>query len=298
MHIDDLIAEQESGSVVDEKLLAKLKRIRGREKKRVKITRPASEFPELIVDVPNHWPYIDLAPLYDVHMGHRLHDAALFHKHWKWLRRTPYVLTFDGGDFIENASKLSVGSGVYEQKIHHDAQSVRALEVWASLAHKTIFKLPGNHEARTHVLGIDTAAWLAALVEVPYFPDFCFCTIRFRGNNFRLAAYHGTGASTTAGAQRMAARKIIGWAKVFDLIWSGHLHNDLVDPLFQTDFDQRTNRMVERTGLVIISPSYLNYYGGYAAAKAYPPGRRGLTACRLWPDGRIDSSVHANGKRL
>jgi hypothetical protein len=300
MKIDDLVAAQDmdGGPRIDEKLLSRIRAIMRENKKRVKVSRPEnSEFPEVFVDVPDAWPYVDLAPLFDVHLGHGLHNKELFHKHWKWLRRAPYTLTFDGGDFIENANKLSVGNGVYEQEKKLDEQAASAAEIWASLAHKTIFKLPGNHEARTTILGMDVAAWLAALVEVPYFPDFCFCTIRFRGNKFRLLAHHGSGAATTAGAQRMAARKDLSWAHGFDIIWTGHLHNPIVDPIYQTGFDPKTGRAYERTGMVLISPSYLKYFGGYGATKRYPPGQLGLHVLRLQPDGRIDASVHARGRR-
>jgi len=96
----------------------------------------------------------------------------------------------------------------------------------------------------------------------------------------------------------MAARKDIAWAKPFDLFWTGHLHAPLADPIYQTDFDQRTGRMVERTGMVFISPSYLKYFNTYAAKKRCPPGHRGLSAVVLREDGRIDAQLHANGRRL
>ena len=66
--------------------------------------------------MPDAWESVQLAPLYDVHIGHDRHDAATFAKHLRWIRETPNVLTWNGGDLIENASKLSVGAGVYEQE--------------------------------------------------------------------------------------------------------------------------------------------------------------------------------------
>lgn len=210
---------------------------------------------------------------------------------------TPNVLTFNGGDLIENASKLSIGSGVYQQ-IKPQHQFVRALLQCAGLAHKMLFALPGNHEDRTDILGFSVAAWMAALLEVPYFSDYCMCTIKWRGNNFRLLAHHGTGAAQTAGAQRMAARKDVAWARSFDLIWTGHLHAPLIDMMYQLEADQKTGRMHERNGLVIISPSYLKHWGSYSAKRRYVPGSRGLAAVTLRPDGRIDSNLYANGRRV
>lgn len=259
--------------------------------------RPESEFPELTVTVPDSWDSVILAPLYDVHIGHHQHDEQMFARHRRWIIETPNVLTFNGGDLIENASKLSVGAGVYEQmKPQH--QFVRAVMQCAGLAHKMLFALPGNHEDRTDVMGYSVAAWMAALLEVPYFSDYAIATIKWRGNNFRLLAHHGTGAAQTAGAQRMAARKDLAWAKPIDIYWTGHLHNPLVDVLYQTDFDQQTGRPFERTALVMISPSYIRYFSTYAAKARMPPGSRGLSAIILRPDGRMDSNVHANGRRL
>lgn len=302
MKISEIVAEVASvESVPEEKILALARRIRGTQKRSVKISRPPESvlgFPELIVVVPATWPYVDLAPLYDVHFGHDRHHDELFMRHWHWLAHNPYALTFDGGDFIENATKLSVGEGVYDQRLKPYAQLKSAVIILARLWKKLLFKLPGNHEDRTRIAGMDAGSWLASIMEVPYFPDFCFCTIRFAGNNFRLLAHHGVGAATTAGAQRMAARKMVGWAKGFDIFWTGHLHNPMLDVIFQTDFDHSTGRAFERDAMIVISPSYLRYFRSYAAKKMYPPAPLGMHVLRLQRDGRIDASIHARGRRL
>jgi hypothetical protein len=259
---------------------------------------PESAFPELHVRVPDRWPTVQLAPLYDVHLGHRQHDAALFREHVAWIASTPNVLTFNGGDLIDNSSKLSVGGGVYEQTMMPDAQITASLEELAGVRHKMLFALPGNHEQRAGMVGLDVAKWIASALQVPYYPDYCLCTIHWRKNRFRLLAHHGSGSAVTAGAQRMAARKDLTWAKPVDLYWTGHLHNPLVDVLYQTDVDQRTGTYHERNALAIISPSYLGFFGTYAAQKRYHPGTRGLAVVILNPNGRIDVSVHARGRRL
>ena len=141
------------------------------------------------------------------------------------------------------------------------------------------------------------AARLADNLRVPYFHDYCFCTIKWRGNNFRILAHHGAGGAQTAGAQRNSARKELTWAKP-DILWTGHLHQPMVDTVFVTDVDQKTGRTFERGILVIISPSYLKFFGGYAAEKRMGPGIRGLSVAILNADGRIDANVHARGRRL
>lgn len=197
-----------------------LDKVRARFKKRVfEYEIPKTGFPQIIVHVPSSWPCFHLAPLFDVHKGHSLHDAPLFARHKKWIIDTPNVLTFDGGDMIENASKLSIGAGVYEQKIHPQEQLHAAAYDLADLHHKTLLKVPGNHEDRSLILGVDVGRWLATLLDIPYFPDYSFLTIKFAGNNYRVLIHHGTGSAVTAGAQTMAARKDLAWAKPFDVFW-------------------------------------------------------------------------------
>lgn len=83
-----------------------------------------------------------------------------------------------------------------------------------------------------------------------------------------------------------------------DLYWTGHLHQPIADVAYRADFDQSTDRMVTRSSVVIISPSYLRYFGGYGAAKRLSPGSLGLTIAELQSTGNIRVTVDAKGIRL
>jgi hypothetical protein len=257
--------------------------------------RPTSEFPQLIVTVPDSWKSVVLAPLYDVHLGNANHDAALFKKHLEWIRTTPNVLTWNGGDMVENCSTI----GVFDQDLQPDAQLLLAKQLLQPIAHKMLFALPGNHENRTFKAGgHKITRWLADSLDVPFFDDYCFCTIKWRGMKFQILAHHGTGAAQSPGGQRNAGRKDLAWATCFDIVWTGHLHNALVDPVQRIVFDQKTGEAVERSVLVMISPAYLKYFGSYAATARMPLGTRGLISAELQPDGSIHSKIHAKGRRL
>lgn len=251
-------------------------------------------FPFLRVRVPDEWPYIDLVALFDVHIGNPLHDEELRKRHFSWLADQKYVIGFNGGDLFENIVDLKMG----HTRKDNTEQYYESIEAVAPFQHKLMFSIPGNHEARTYArTHIDIARILADNLRVPYFPDYAFVSIEWRGNRFKLAAHHGTGTARTAGAQRMAARQDLPWMHP-DIMWTGHLHQPLNDYVEFADVDQRTGDMFWRTGVVLISPSYLHYFGGYAASRRLGPGPRGLVACTLHFDGRIDVTSHARGKRL
>jgi hypothetical protein len=285
---------------ISEEFKSKIQRLQEQFAPRIAKLQPVinSDFPELIVTAPDEWDSIELAPLYDVHKGSGEHDSELFDKHHEWIKKKPNVLWFNGGDMVENANPSSPGASVMVQKGTPNEQLYAAATDLADIQHKMLFAIPGNHEDRTfNVSGMDGAQTLAEFLRVPYYPDYAFVTIRWRGQNFRLLAHHGSGAAQTPGAQRNAARKDMPWAH-FDIFWTGHLHQPMADVVYQIDHDQATGLAFERNAVVIISPSYVKYFGGYAAKKRMAPGNRGLTAVTLQPDGRIDVSLHARGRRL
>lgn len=255
---------------------------------------PEFDFPELDIVLSDSLDTIDLAPLYDVHVGSPQHDEALLDKHLTWLANTPNVFTWNGGDATENITDKKMG----HTPTDNETQIINVTKKFARVQHKMMFSIPGNHEARTYKESqTSTGARIAENLQIPYFLDYVFCTIKWRGNNFRILAHHGAGGAQTAGAQRNAARKDLSWAKP-DITWIGHLHAPMADTIYLTDYDQRTGRVYERGGIIIISPSYLKFFGGYAASKRMNPGLRGLSVVTLQEDGRIDTSIHARGKRL
>lgn len=263
---------------------------------KVKIERPQSDFPELIITVPDSWPYVILEPFYDVHLGNNLHAGKQFVRDVERIANQRYTLSWNGGDLIEN--NVLGSPEVFAQEKPPEGQFADALDILKPVLPKMLFAITGNHEARTwRVAGFSLAKLLAEKMGLEYFPDYCFQTIVYRGNRFRCNIHHGSGAAATAGGQRNAARKDMPWSRA-DIYWTGHLHQCLADLVYQQEYNQRTNRLHSRQGLVIVSPSYVRYYGGYAAAKRLGPGALGTTPITLYPDGTIEARVRAKGRRL
>lgn len=259
---------------------------------------PECNYPAAIVTVPDEWPYVKIAPLYDVHLGSIEMDSQKFARDILWLAKEPYTLTFNGGDLWDNAIKESIASS-FGDDLNPNEQFDAAKETMKLLFPKLMFGLPGNHEDRTgRSADVDVAKILHENLGIPYSPDYMMCTVKWRGNKIRLLAHHGTGAAASAGGQRNAARKDLAWAHGFDLYWTGHLHQALVDQIELIHFNQNSDLPVSKTVYSIISPSYLRYFGGYAAKKRLAPGVRGLTIVTIRDDGRMDVETHANGPRL
>jgi hypothetical protein len=259
---------------------------------------PSTGRPEMVIQVPDAWPYIELAPLYDCHIGSGDQDEEKFLRHLQWIKNSPCVLTWNGGDMVDNATVNSVADP-NDSTLDPNEQYSHAKELLLEIRHKILFAIIGNHEYRTKRLAsLDVAKLFANELCIPYSRDYMFCTIRWRGLKFRLLAHHGSGGAQTPGGILNAARKDMPWAHGVDLYWSGHLHQPKSDVVSCTDFNQETDETVERDAFVIISPSYVRYFGSYAALKRLAPGVRGLTAARLEEDGRIVVTMHANGKRL
>lgn len=257
--------------------------------------RPVSEYPELRITLPDELDTIELAPLYDVHMGSVEHDGKLFGKHLNWIAETPNVFTWLGGDIFENKTPNEAYMG--QDPLTPEQQLLLATKTLAPIQHKILCSFPGNHEARTaKQSGMDSAKRLAENLRLPYFSDYVIISIKWRGNKFRILAMHGAGGGSTPGAQRNSARKELTWIHP-DIIWSGHLHQPLTDPVKMFCFDQKTDEVYEKDSLVLISPSYVKYFKGYAAAKRLSPGIRGLSVVILNPDGRMDANIHARGPR-
>ena len=250
----------------------------------IKITRPSSEFPELVIEVPDWWDEVKLAPLYDVHIGSPQHDKELFEKHRSWIATTPNVLTWNGGDMFENITPAEAKMG--HTAISPEEQLYEATRQLAPIRHKMLFSLPGNHEDRTSKSsGMSSAARLADYLNLPYFSDYCFCLVKWRGNNFRLLAHHGAGGAQTPGAQLNSARKELAWTNS-DLYWTGHLHQSKTDVAFRVDYDQSTGAMYDRKAVVKISPSYVMFWWIRRKNAPIPwsPRFECGNSTRRWPD--------------
>lgn len=230
---------------------------------------------------------LDIVPIYDVHYGHREYRREKFLEYLEYIRRTPSVFTFLGGDIIENASRESVGAGVYEQSVMPNEQIHEIVNLLRPLAHKIMFSIRGNHEYRSmKVLGIDIGQVIAEALSVPYFAQPVYADLSWKGYSWRIHAQHGSSAAQTHGGQINAATKVVPVQGDFThAFFSGHTHSSKSIAGNAVCRNWETGELEERKYFVIIMPSFLGYFGTYGAERGWAPPSSGSVRLSLYPNG-------------
>lgn len=230
---------------------------------------------------------IDIVPLFDVHFGHKACLVSKWMEYIEYIRTHSGVFTFLGGDLIENASKLSVAGGVYEQHLTPDEQIHRVIEMLRPIAHKILFSLPGNHEDRAMKhMGIDVARFIADSLEVPYYDQPIEFDLSWRGYTWRGHAQHGSSGSQTEGGKLNAAKRPVEFHGDFiHVYFSGHVHDNISKERTQIVRNYETGELELRKYFVVILPAFLGYHNTYAARMGWSPPASGSVRFSMYPNG-------------
>lgn len=249
----------------------------------------AAETPWVRVQFPDRVDFkrLDLVPLFDVHYGHHACKIEKWLEYVEFIKNTPGVYTFLGGDLIENSSKLSVAGGVYEQVMTPDQQIGRMIDMLTPIAHKILFSLPGNHEERAMKhLGIDVGRIIADGIGVPYIDGPTELDINWRGYTWRHHAMHGASSSQTPGGKINAAMKpILFHADLIHFFWSGHVHDENTKKLTRLVRNYETGEIDEVKYFVIVMPAMLGYFKTYGWRSGWSPPSSGSVRASMYPNG-------------
>jgi predicted phosphodiesterase len=186
------------------------------------------------------------------------------------------------GDLIENASKFSVGSSVYEQKMNPEEQINDIIELLKPIKKQILYSHRGNHEERTfRFAGIEAGNMIAKSLKVPYVKNMALADLRVGKIDYRIFTWHGAGASrTTQGRIKNLEKQ----AEVFpaDAYFMGHVHElyteslpvrKVVDGEFKDVFRPFT-----------LTGSMLNWDGSYAEMHGMRMVKTGVPLARF--DGK------------
>ena len=228
-----------------------------------------------------HWDYRDQDKLEtfwfsDVHWGHRQCDKDLFLGNVQMCidREMPCA---DLGDLIENATRDSVGSGVYEQEEIADQQVQDVLKIYRELAERGLLKSmqPGNHELRTFKSsGVNLTKFIAHQLGVPCGNAGLVHHIRVGDQSYIGYTVHGGSAATTVGGKLTALLRL-GNVMDADFYVQGHVHDTLFQAQQKFEYDKSGKNLKTKNRFFINNGAYLDYWNSYGQVKNYSPNHKG-----------------------
>lgn len=226
---------------------------------------------------------ISIVPLADLHLGAKKHNAPLLKKYISYILNTPNCYAIGLGDYIENATRTSVGLGMYEEDFHFPEQYERIEQMLKPLAaaKKLLGLHIGNHELRsTLAAGIDPVYMLCRSLDVPYLKYTAFHKWVVGDVVYRAVTLHGrSGAKTPSG--RLNAVRSLRDIAVADVYLMGHLHDRQMFRETSYEVDHANDRVVPAIRYYIIAGGLLSWPESYADMTVLPPMTSGLVEIKL-----------------
>jgi hypothetical protein len=226
----------------------------------------------------------------DLHYGHRSYNHEVLKKVLAFIeqnKQNTAVLGF--GDLIENSTKTSVGSGVYEQVINPQQQKDDISEMFSPFKDNIVGLIHGNHEDRTTIVsGMNPMQDIASNLHVPYLGSEMFVMFRkardamSHGRNYTLYGVHSKSTSkTTALAEHAVDRDWMKWLD-FDIIAKAHGHDmTFSDPYIRLGIDTSNTCVRESLYYIWFIGHYLNRPDSYNADVPRRPKRLGTIGLTL-----------------
>jgi predicted phosphodiesterase len=224
-----------------------------------------------------------IVPFSDIHLGSPEFNRELFEENLNWIYNTKNAYVIGNGDWVECATKGSVGAGVYEQVISLNEQIEQILDYFSPLAEegRILGITNGNHEDRTHKeSGIDISRMFAEQLSVPYFKNGGHFRFRVGRQNYTAYFTHGSSGA------RLPWTKIkqpldLGRFISADIIAIGHVHDLQVHSQEKQKVDFRGNIVKKEEQFYILTGHYLNWENSYAQGKSLLPSKQGTPKIKL-----------------
>lgn len=228
---------------------------------------------------------IYLAPLGDIHYGLRASNRAMFERYLDFILNTPDCYTIFLGDQAENATRDSVGFGMFEENVHLPDQIDYLAEVLEPLAEakKILGIQDGNHEYRsTAKLGIRPMRLVAQRLSIPYLGFQGYLRVLVGGQKYDIMTAHGRGGGrTTAGKVRAA--EIPAEVTECDIYLTGHNHMPGYHRKSRFEIDSNNN-LARRDRHFVYCGALVDYWDTYAEKEMLPPSSFGMPLITLYGD--------------
>jgi len=222
----------------------------------------------------------------DLHVGHPNFTESVLDMGIRWALDNE-ALCICGGDWMENATKHSVGAGVVEQVMTPEAQIEYLVSKFKLLRGRFIGGYAGNHEDRTYKeTGLNPMQFIAQALDIPYFPVEFFGVIgatddHRHGTTYSVYAVHSDSAHKSSGLSVNRVQSDWGWVHA-DVKLKSHDHQLDFDFAETLQVKKNSTSVLQRKEYVVLTGSCLGRAGSYAAKKPHRPGTLGMMG--LWLD--------------
>lgn len=227
---------------------------------------------------------VELIHITDMQLGSKGFMRSKFLKYRDWILDVPQRFVLLGGDIVDAATILSVGSP-YDNTGEPIDQVEEAIDILMPLAKagRLLGYVGGNHERRTSKTFGDCGRLIAKSLQVPYSGGVQLIDIHFgKHKPFKISLWHGGGSAQTKGAKAQMLHRFMQKADSY-LYLVGHLHDVVLL------FDWRQHRVEGKIKLQkiagIMSSSFLAYWNSYAEVAAMSPSDTMMARTILTPDG-------------
>jgi len=225
--------------------------------------------------------YIEVVTISDWHIGSSACDMDLVNRVVEYIQSNDNTYAVILGDIIENGTRSSVGSGVYEQVMNPHEQIDLAIELLEPISDKIMLAVTGNHEERAKVsTSLDVMKIICDRLDIFYAGYRGVCDFSWNKNSYPIMCFHGSGGGKTMAT---VERRLKEMERVTDscMVYAmGHFHKKLVMSRDIYRVDQRNGKVRKERVHYVCTPSTMNS-ASYAAMKGMEPQPTGQAILRL-----------------
>lgn len=238
---------------------------------------------------PRKYKSLEILHLTDLQFGHKAFRADKFEEYRDWILSEPNRFVVYGGDLIDAATVLSVGSP-YENAFEPSEQCYRIKELLEPLQPRTLGYVGGNHERRTCKTFGDSGLLIASFLRIPYSSGEQEVFIKYgKHAPFRILLYHGRGASRTKGAKMNVIDDALVKNPDSQLVLIGHLHDAMLTYRWRKLYENGAYRTIKRAAGM--STSFLGYWNTYAEQQQLGFSDTLMIRCILEPSGHWELTL-------
>lgn len=212
-------------------------------------------------------------PLGDIHLGAENCNLEKLYKDLKKIKKMKASILLMG-DLIENSSRISVGTEVYNQKLNPTEQIKEITELFKD--QHIIASQRGNHEKRAwNVLGVDIGEIIADNLKTTYVPEMGKYQAIVGKEKYNFFAWHPRKNASSTPARINIIKKQAEWIPECELFMLGHMHD-----LYHVSELRNINNAFQPIHYVLTG-SYLDWDNSYAEELGLRPTKLGAPLITL-----------------